>query len=216
MNASKILNIALGVAVVLLGGTLVLSKADNTPETSAAEGGRQPKTAASGEWHEVNVREDFSVNPFTFFRGKGLLLAVGDKESSNAMTIGWGGLGTLWGQDVLTVYVSGSRYTWDFMEKHRYFTVMSFDESRSDVLRYMGTKSGRDGDKAAALGLHTSYTEHGAPYYDEATMVIECETVQSDVFDKDRMGELGQNFYGSRDLKTHYYYTGRILKVLKK
>ena len=34
------------------------------------------------------------------------LLAAGDKEKSNAMTIGWGGIGTLWGRTALTVYVA--------------------------------------------------------------------------------------------------------------
>lgn len=29
-------------------------------------------------------------------------------------------------------------------------------------------KSGRDGDKALALGLHTAYTANGTPYYTEA------------------------------------------------
>ena len=33
------------------------------------------------------------------------LLAAGDKEKSNAMTIGWGGIGTLWGRTALTAGV---------------------------------------------------------------------------------------------------------------
>ena len=96
---------------------------------------------------KFNVREDFTENGFQWFHDAELL-AAGDKEKSNAMTIGWGGIGTLWGRTALTVYVAEKRYTKEFMDKAEYFTVMAFDVKDSKVLNYMGTKSGRDGDKA--------------------------------------------------------------------
>ena len=123
-------------------------------------------------FQKFNVREDFTENGFQWFHDAELL-AAGDKEKSNAMTIGWGGIGTLWGRTALTVYVAEKRYTKEFMDKAEHFTVMVFDVKDSKVLNYMGTKSGRDGDKAQTLGLHTAYTANGTPYYTEATMVIE-------------------------------------------
>ena len=84
-------------------------------------------------------------NGFQWFHDAELLCA-GDKEKNNAMTIGWGGIGTLWGRTALTVYVAEKRYTKEFMDKAEYFTVMAFDVEQSKVLNYMGTKSGRDGD----------------------------------------------------------------------
>lgn len=48
---------------------------------------------------------------------------------------------------------------------------VSADVEHSKILRYMGTKSGRDGDKAQALGLHTAYTENGTPYYNEFSRI---------------------------------------------
>ena len=93
---------------------------------------------------KINVREDFTENGFQWFHDAELL-AAGDKTKSNAMTIGWGGIGTLWGRTALTVYVAEKRYTKEFMDKAEYFTVMAFDVEHSNVLRYMGTKSGRDG-----------------------------------------------------------------------
>ena len=73
---------------------------------------------------KFNVREDFTENGFQWFldepsgkaeRHDAELLAAGDKEKSNAMTIGWGGIGTLWGRTALTVYVAEKRYTKEFM-----------------------------------------------------------------------------------------------------
>ena len=141
---------------------------------------------------KFSVEEAFEDNGFQWFRDAQLLCA-GNKEKSNAMTIGWGGIGTLWGRTALTVYVAEKRYTKEFLDKAEYFTVMAFDveQSRSaegrlqgkKVLNYMGTKSGRDGDKAQALGLHTAYTANGTPYYTEATMVIECKIMYAAPFD---------------------------------
>ena len=39
------------------------------------------------------------------------------------MVIGWGGLGTLWGKAVCTVYVRPQRYTYEFMERENAFSV---------------------------------------------------------------------------------------------
>ena len=114
---------------------------------------------------KFNVREDFTANGFQWFHDAELL-AAGDMEKSNAMTIGWGGIGTLWGRTALTVYVAEKRYTKDFLDKADYFTVMAFDVEQSKVLNYMGTKSGRDGDKSDIpkrmyanfpAGIHSMY-----------------------------------------------------------
>ena len=98
---------------------------------------------------KINVEEDFTDNGFQWFRDA-QLLASGNKEKSNAMTIGWGGIGTLWGKPAMTVYVAEQRYTKQFMDTSEYFTVMTFGVENSKVLTYMDHMSGRDGDKAAA------------------------------------------------------------------
>ena len=87
-------------------------------------------------YKKIDVREDFTENGFQWFHDAELL-AAGNKEKSNAMTIGWGGIGTLWGRTALTVYVAEKRYTKEFMDQAEYFTVMTFDVEHSNVLRYI-------------------------------------------------------------------------------
>ena len=160
------------------------------------------------------VDEKWVENPFTWFKGQGLLLCVGDSVKNNAMTIGWGSLGNVWskiGLNTVTVYVAETRYTFEFMEKYDYFTVMSFDKEDARILGYMGTHSGRDGDKAAHLGLHTRYTENGTPYYEEATMVLECKTIYKAPFLIDGMSEEVKNFYENFDAGIHHIYIGNIV-----
>ncbi len=171
---------------------------------------------AVGSFKEFDVQEFNIENPFNIFTGWGMLLCSGNKETNNAMTIGWGGLGTLWGpNNTVTVYVAKSRHTKKFMDNSKYFTIMAFDEKHQNVLQYMGTHSGRDGDKAAALGLHTSYTENGTPYYEEASMVLECEMMYSDVFKKENMREVPLKRYENSD-DIHSFYIGKIVKAMKK
>lgn len=159
--------------------------------------------------------DDFDGNPFTWFKGAGLLLAVGDKQSHNAMTIGWGSLGNVWGSEVntITVYVAPSRYTYQFMEKYKYFTVMTFDKEHKDILAYMGSHSGRDGDKAKALGLHTAYTENGAPYYLEASEVYECEIIYKAPFDPEGFTDIPKKRYENSPSGIHHLYIGKIISA---
>ncbi len=161
---------------------------------------------------KINVTEDFKDNGFQWFRDA-QLLASGDKTKSNAMTIGWGGIGTLWGRTAMTVYVAEKRYTKSFMDKYEYFTVMSFDVKDSKVLNYMGTKSGRDGDKAAALGLHTAYTANGTPYYTEATMVIECKMMYAAPFDPKGFKDVPQKMYSNFPPGIHSMYIGEVVNA---
>ena len=165
---------------------------------------------------KFNVREDFTENGFQWFHDAELL-AAGDKEKSNAMTIGWGGIGTLWGRTALTVYVAEKRYTKEFMDKAEYFTVMAFDVKDSKVLNYMGTKSGRDGDKAQALGLHTAFTANGTPYYIEAAMVIECKIMYAAPFDPQYFkSDPPKNMYANFPAGIHSMYIGEVVNAWKK
>lgn len=166
---------------------------------------------------EFDVKKELRTNPFTFFTGHGLLVAAGDKTSSNAMTIGWGALGNLWGEDraTVTVFVAPKRHTFTFMEKSKYFTIMQFSDNR--ILDYMGSHSGRDSDKAKDLGLHTKYTENGTPYYEEADMVIECEIMYSTKMSpKDFKNAVPVRMYSNFPAGVHSMYIGEVVKAMKK
>lgn len=167
---------------------------------------------------DFDVKDEFAANPFTIFTGRGMLLCAGNAEASNAMTIGWGALGTLWGRnDAVTVYVAESRHTKKFMDAATHFTVMEFDkDAQAKILAYMGRNSGRDGDKAAALGLHTAWTENGTPYYEEAQTVYECELMYSAPFDKAGMRGVPKALYAKFPDGVHTMYIGRIVRAFRR
>ena len=65
-------------------------------------------------FQKFNVIEDFTDNGFQWFRDAQLLCAgnqekrptaEGRSQGENAMTIGWGGIGTLWQRPALICYM---------------------------------------------------------------------------------------------------------------
>ena len=187
---------------------------------AAAAAAALPAVAGESEsaFRDFDVKKEFADNPFTIFTGRGMLLCVGDREKSNAMTIGWGGLGTLWGRnDAVTVYVAESRHTKKFLDGATHFTVMAFDkEKQADILAYMGRHSGRDGDKAAALGLHLAYTANGTPYYEEAKAVYECELMYSAPFEPKGMRDVPKALYDDFPAGVHSMYIGRVVRAFRR
>lgn len=193
---------------------LILTSCSQTSENKHPDNYAISQEKTGKSFRALNVDEEWDNNPFTWFKGQGLLLCVGDSTNNNAMTIGWGSLGNVWskiGPNTVTVYVAEARYTFQFMEKYEYFTVMSFDKDDARILGYMGTHSGRDGDKAKHLGLHTLYTNNGTPYYEEAKIVLECKTIYKAPFITDGMCEEVKKFYENFDAGIHHLYIGNIV-----
>ena len=181
----------------------------------------------NGEFTAFDVQKDFADNGFTFFT-KNLVLCCGDSTESNAMTIGWGAIGNYLGHDrpAVTVYVAPARYTYEFMERHTHFTIMEFDDP--EVWQFFGKRSGREFSdsstteavkdaKAAAMGLTLAYTEHGTPYYKEARMVIECETMTAwHQTADDFRNQTPKEWYDGFAAGIHTVYIGEVLGAWKK
>lgn len=166
-------------------------------------------------WRRIQAAE-IPDNPVKLFGQDWMILAAGKEGDMNAMTIGWGGMGVLWGMTnpVVTVYVEPTRYTREFVDRNEYFTLAVFPEEKRNALKLMGNRSGRDGDKIAESGLTLSYTQSGNPVFNEARMVIECKKIYTDQFDPETMGERGKRLYVPQGkLQPHMMYVGEIVNV---
>ncbi len=117
--------------------------------------------------------EDWRVNPFTAIGQQSMLItAVKADGTFNPMTASWGGVGTLWGRDVCTLYIRPQRHTFAFSEGGTKMSLCFFGDAHKDVLRICGTKSGRDIDKVKTCGLTPVKTREGYVYFAEATDVL--------------------------------------------
>ncbi len=218
MNKSQFLNCVLLIALVALGVyTLLLNRNNGTTSPlPTADTTTVANAADFGDWHSI-APTDIKKNAVQLFGNDWMALAVGKKGDLNAMTIGWGTLGNLWGKPVVTVYVRTNRYTHSFLERFDHFTVTSFPEEKREALNYIGTHSGRDDkDKLQKAGLTPEFTPQGNPVFKEANLAIECKVIYKELMKKELMAnEVVEESYG-KDSTMHVMYVGEIENVWKK
>lgn len=111
--------------------------------------------------------------------GKGVLLTTKADGQVNTMTIGWGTLGIEWGKPIYTVFVRESRHTKALLDKNPEFTVnVPWGEVDKAILSLCGTRSGRDVDKIAELGLTLEDPEAiSVPAIRELPLTLECRVI---------------------------------------
>jgi len=154
-------------------------------------------------------------NVFSLIGDQWLLITAGTAEDCNTMTASWGGLGILWGQPCATCYIRPQRYTKKFVDREEYFTLSAFGPEYRDALMLCGTKSGRDMDKIKACGLTVKTAECGAPYFEQAQLVIVCRKQFAQEMDPDNMpAEIREKEYPKQDY--HTLYIGQIVEMLEK
>ncbi len=144
------------------------------------------------------------------------LVTAGDKDKLNTMTVSWGALGELWGNDTVTVYIRPQRYTAEFLDSKDYFTLSFYPgELKTKIHSVCGSKSGRDIDKVSECGL-TPVFDSAAPYFEEAKLVIVCKKVAKGSFTPEQIIDKSiiDAQYPSGDF--HYIYYGKIEEVLIK
>ena len=123
--------------------------------------------------------------------GKGALLTTKADGKVNSMTIGWGTLGIEWGTPICTVFVRESRYTKELLDKNPEFTVnVPYGACDKQILSLCGTRSGRDMDKIAALGLTLEEAEKiSVPGIRELPLTLECKVIYKQDQDPAAMNE---------------------------
>ena len=144
------------------------------------------------------------------------LLTAGTADRCNTMTIGWGQAGRLWGLQTCTVYVRPERYTYQFMEDQAYFTVSVLPKDMKNAMALCGTKSGRDMDKIKECGLTVRAGAGGAPFFEEAELVLVCRTLYAQDLEPACVLPAGEEkilpSYGAKG-GWHRAYTGEIVEA---
>ena len=144
------------------------------------------------------------------------LLTAGTADRCNTMTIGWCQAGRLWGLQTCTVYVRPERYTYQFMEDQAYFTVSVLPKDMKNAMALCGTRSGRDMDKIKECGLTVRAGAGGAPFFEEAELVLVCRTLYVQDLDPACALPAGEEKvlpnYGAKG-GWHRAYTGEIVEA---
>ncbi len=157
---------------------------------------------------------EFTTDILSVFDKKWALLTAGETGRFNTMTISWGGLGTLWGKSVATVYVRTSRYTHDFMDANEFFTVSFYPEEYKRILGVLGSKSGRDMDKINDSGL-TPVEAGKTVSFAEAEVTLVCKKLFHQELEVANMPEdIAKAMYEGQ--ATHDMFIGEIVEIIRK
>jgi flavin reductase (DIM6/NTAB) family NADH-FMN oxidoreductase RutF len=142
-----------------------------------------------------------------------LLVSVDENEKPNAMTIGWGTVGIIWGKPIFTVLVRPSRYTYKLIEEAGDFTVNVPTAEMASIVAFCGSASGRDHDKFKEKGLIAMPSKNvKSPIIEQCPINYECKIVhKNDVMKEKLDGKIVSSAYKSGDFHTIYY--GEILGV---
>ena len=163
-------------------------------------------------FHNIDPKE-IQENVFSAIGSRWMLITAGKEGVCNPMTASWGGLGVLWGKNVATIYIRPQRYTYGIVEGTDTFALNFLPESRRDALNLCGTKSGRDMDKMAACGLTAARAACGAPYVEQAELVLVCKKLYyQDLEPSHFLDEHIETHYAEKDY--HRMYIGEIVEVL--
>ena len=96
------------------------------------------------------------------------MLITAEKENKvNTMTASWGGLGVMWGKNVVYVVIRPQRYTKEFIDFSTKFSLSFFSSEYKETLTYLGKVSGRDEDKIKNSKL-TVIKRNDVPIFEEA------------------------------------------------
>lgn len=167
---------------------------------------------------EINVY-DLSFNPMGMVGHEWMLITAGNEQAGyNTMTASWGHLGSIWGRKghgnlpTAVIYVRPQRYTKAFVDREELFTLTVFGPEYREALGYLGSHSGRDGDKVAAAGLTPVFID-GTTGFAQARLTLVCRKLYHAPLKEG--GFVDQEIldvnYPQRDL--HELYVGEIIKA---
>ena len=153
-----------------------------------------------------------ALDPITKIGKEWMLITAGNEARGyNTMTASWGHLGHIWGYDTSVIFVRPQRYTKQFVDREEKYTLCFFPGYKKEM-GYLGTKSGRDEDKVAAVGL-TPVFEEDFTYFAEASLVLVCRKLYQaplkEAFFLDK--SIVEDDYPKKDF--HDMYIGEILEA---
>lgn len=159
--------------------------------------------------------EEISENTFKLIGKDWMLVTAGTEEKFNTMTASWGALGVLWGKTMAMCFIRPNRYTYGFMEANDCYTLSVYDEKYRPQLTLCGRTSGRDTDKVKETGFTPAFAQCGAPYFEEAKLVLVCRKMYFDDFKPENfLNEEISKEYPNKDY--HRIFIGEIIEVLEK
>lgn len=149
--------------------------------------------------------EFMECNPFEKIGKEWMLVTAGDEEKANTMTASWGGMGVMWGKNVVYVVIRQSRYTKEFIDKQGSFSLSFLGEKHRNMLKYLGSVSGRTEDKLKEAGVELNF-RNGVPFVDQGNLALICKVMSATPLKPEGFLDEGihKQWYSDQDYHTLY------------
>ena len=158
---------------------------------------------------EINIR-DVNQSAVKLINDEWALVTAAADGAVNSMTVSWGGMGELWGKDVVFVFIRPQRYTYELLEKTDVFSMSFFGGEYKKELTYFGRNSGRDGNKYEATGFTTVKLD-GTECVEQAKVNLVLKKLAFQ--DIDPNGFLDERIEGNYNGDYHRVYIAEIVKT---
>ena len=157
-------------------------------------------------------------NPIKKLADEGVAIVAEADGKVNATSSHNGGVGHLWGRNVLYAFLRNTRYTKELLDKSDYFSACFFDMNEKNnqrLMKVLDQLSGRNEDKLAACRVDIEHAMN-VPYIDDANFIILCRKIaavpmtENTILDMDVLDK----HYTERHLDDfHTMYIGEILDI---
>jgi flavin reductase (DIM6/NTAB) family NADH-FMN oxidoreductase RutF len=156
--------------------------------------------------------DELNLNPFTAIGKEWFLLTAGSIDSFNTMTASWGGVGVMWGKNVVTTVVRSNRHTFDYINTQDTFTISFYPQECKDILNYCGSHSGKDVDKVAETGLKPVALDGGVAF-EQSKLVFVCKKLYAQELDTKNFTDTECTKWYSDTNPIHTAFVGEIVAV---
>ncbi|MBQ2897450.1 MAG: flavin reductase family protein [Clostridia bacterium] len=130
------------------------------------------------------------------------LITVKNDDKINMMTASWGFFGVMWNKNAVSLVIRPSRYTYQFLKEGSEFTINFLQNGYDDVLKFCGTKSGRDYNKVKETGLTPIEICKNSVLFSESKLAFLCKKVYVQDMDK--------NLFCNKDFSKKMYPDGDV------
>ena len=164
------------------------------------------------------TNESFDV--FRMFDKQWALATAGSAEDCNAMTIGWGTLGTIWGpatkgRSIVTIFLRENRYTLEYIRNNDTFSVSFFPEEYRKALGLLGRVSGRDDPQKIKHAGLTAENIGSSVSFREASKIFICRKLFVQKMDAENiLPEIREKMYANQP--EHVMVIGEIEQYIER
>lgn len=157
-------------------------------------------------------------NPIQKVADEGIAIVAEADGTVNAMSSHNGGVGHMWGKNVVYAFLRNTRYTKELLDKSEYFSACFFDmseKSNVQLMKVLDQLSGRNEDKLHLCHVNVEHALN-APYIDEANFIILCRKIAAVPMTENTILDekiLNENYTAKHLDDFHTMYIGEILDI---